>query len=76
MDLLTGHIYRTCSETGGPVELLSIEPAPYCRQLVVVVRYLEDHPDGHKKGEVGRLFSTALRDPQFSGRKTMGTTAG
>jgi len=56
MDLLIGSTYWAPSDPGGPVELLSIEPDPYCRQLVVVVRFIEDHPDGHKKGELGRFF--------------------
>ncbi len=63
MELLIGNAYWTPCDPGGPVELLSIEPYLYCRQQTVVVRFLQNHPDGRKRGDIGRYFAAALRDP-------------
>lgn len=60
-----GEQYRTPFDPCGLVEVISVGSADsYFGHTPVCVRYVEDHPHGYEKGEVGFYCADNLRFPE------------
>src|SRR5882762_4228201 len=56
-----GEVYRTPYDPAGLVEVMELEPGEYHGRRTAKVLYLVDHPDGYKRGEIGRYLVDELR---------------
>lgn len=59
---MTGNTYRTPWEPSGLVKVLEAEPGLYFGRTSVFIEFVEDHPMGYKKGEVGRYLADEMRE--------------
>src|SRR5258707_2895542 len=56
-----GEVYRTPYDPAGLVEVMELEPGECHGRRTAKVLYLFDHPDGYKRGEIGRYLVDDLR---------------
>src|SRR6266446_4753292 len=56
-----GEVYRTPYDPAGLVEVMELEPGECHGRRTAKVLYLLDHPDGYKRGEIGRYLVDELR---------------
>src|SRR6266436_129769 len=56
-----GEVYRTPYDPAGLVEVMELEPGECHERRTAKVLYLFDHPDGYKRGEIGRYLVDDLR---------------